>query len=191
MGSTSEHREAGQSDRQFWQNQFDSAHYRIVDCATVGRNVFYAAVEVLKGPEAGTVTAFVALQQWSGGYFNFTHKTMTESAGPCAAECPARILDLLTELPECEHFGPQREYFYCGTCSAREWRAECRKLADRRARAARVKPGQVVKFARPIAFRSGDELDTLVFARRDSFTAGGRAYRVTGWRTREWELVPA
>jgi hypothetical protein len=188
MGSTSEHRERGQSDREFWQDRLDK-RYRILDCATVGRTTFYAAVQ---DTGTGTVTAFVALQQWTpASYFNFTHKTMTESAGPCEAECPARILDKLTELPECEHFGPQREYFYCGTCSAREWRADCRKLADRRARAARVKPGQLVRFARPIAFRSGDELDTLVFARRDSFTAGGRGYRVTGWRTMDWELVPA
>lgn len=190
MGWTTQNRGKGTTDREFFQDLMGT-RYTIIECATVGRAVFYAAVRTNEGDEAGQVGAFVALISWTGGYYNFGYKDMDERMGPNAAEAPARVLDALTPLPECEHFGPQREYFYCGTCNAREWRAECRTLADRRARAAKVKAGQVVKFARPIAFQSGDELDTLVFARRDSFTAGGRAYRVTGWRTRDWELVTA
>jgi hypothetical protein len=188
MGSTSEHRERGQTDREFWQDRLDK-RYRILDCATVNRTTFYAAVQ---DTGTGTVTAFVALQQWAGGYFNFTHKTMTEDAGPNAAECPARILDKLTELPECAGCRPLRSpYGSCHTCNAREWRAACRKLADRRARAAKVKPGQVVKFARPITFQSGAEVDTFTFDKLDIFHTDEQRFKITGWRTMDWELMPA
>jgi hypothetical protein len=181
------HRERGQSDREFWQGQLDSK-YKIIDCATIGRTTFHAAVETAEGPEKGTVAAFVALQQWSGGYYNFTYKTMTEHAGPCEDECPARILDKLTELPPC-YSRPHREYDCCGTCGAREWRARCRVYADRKARAAKVKAGQVVRFARPVKFQSGAELDTFTFDQRDIFHADDQRYKVTGWRAMDWELV--
>jgi len=186
VGSTSEHRERGQSDREFWQDRLDR-RYRILDCATVSRSTFYAAVQ---DTETGTVTAFVALQRWTpASWYNFTHKTMTESAGPCEAECPARILDLLTELPEC-HERPHGQRDYCTTCAAREWREACREIAANRARAARVRPGQVVRFPRPIEFQSGARLDTLTFLKRDVFEDAGSRYRVTGWRTMTgWELV--
>jgi hypothetical protein len=190
MGYTSQHRERGQLDREFWQGELES-RYRILDCATVNRSTFYAAVE---DTEAGTVLGFVALQQWTpASYYNFTHKTMTEQAGPSAAECPARILDLLTELPPC-YGRPHTEWACCGICNAREWREDCRKLADRRARAATVKPGQLVRFARPIEFGNGAKLNTLMFRSRDLFSEqdGYGRYRVTGWRTMAgWELVQA
>jgi hypothetical protein len=189
MGSISMHREAGQTDREFWQGELLSK-YKIIDCATIGRTVFYAAVETTEGPDAGMVGAFVALQQWTRDWHNFTYKSMTEDAGPNAAECPARILDKLTELPECWK-RPHRQWDCCGLCNAREWRAECRKLAERRARAAKVKAGQVVRFARPVKFASGAEVDTLTFDKLDIFHTDEQRYRVTGWRAMDWELVPA
>ena len=186
MGSTSEHRDRGQTDREFWQDRLDK-RYRILDCATIGRTTFYAAVQ---DSETGTVCAFVALQQWSGGYWNFTHKTMTEDAGPCEDECPARILDLLSELPECWE-RPHQQWDCCGTCAAREWRDRCRELASRKARAARVKAGQVIRFARPVEFQSGAKLDTFTFDQRDIFHADDQRFKITGWRAMDWELVPA
>jgi len=245
MGSTSMHREPGTSDREFWQGQLAS-RYRIIECATVGGSfggTFYAAVETTTGPGAGEVWALVCLTRWvPRDFFNYTYKEMTEQDGPTEASCPARVLDLLTPLPECSHdetwcrlcaaeivqdegtwiteyrpgwapgvagercysgypvsaAGPDGERprhepgghsLTCGPCNARTWRARCRELADRRARAAKVKPGQLVRFARPIRFTSGAELDTLALVGRDTFENAGSRYRVTGWRTMAWELV--
>jgi hypothetical protein len=195
MGTTFQHRGRGQSDRQFFQDLMGT-RYTILECATMHARTedgaFYAAVQTNEGPEQGQVWAFVALVYWTFGYHNFGYKDMEETMGPNAAECPARILDLLTPLGECSKPHPHREHDYCGTCAAREWRADCRKVADARARAAKVQPGQVIKFAKPITFASGTELDTLTFEARDTFRADGLRYRIRGWRTMTgWELVPA
>jgi hypothetical protein len=189
MGWTTQNRGKGTTDREFFQDLMGTK-YTIIDCATVGRAVFYAAVRTNEGDEAGQVWAFVALISWTGGYYNFGYKDMDERMGPNEASCPTRVLDKLTELPGCEK-RPHKQHDYCGLCAALEWRADCRKLADRRARAAKVKAGQVVKFARPVKFQSGAELDTLTFDKRDVFTADGSRYKVTGWRAMDWELVPA
>jgi hypothetical protein len=195
MGSTFQNRTKGTTDREFFQDLMGE-RYTIVECATVSprsEGAFYAAVRTNEGPEAGQVWAFVSLVWWTGGYYNFGYKDMDETMGPNAAEAPARVLDALTPLPECAGCRPLRgQYGSCSTCTAREWRADCRVVADNRARAARVKPGQVVRFAKPIQFTSGTELDTLTFEQRDTFRANGLRYRVTGWRTMTgWELVPA
>jgi hypothetical protein len=194
MGWTFQNRVRGTTDREFFQDLMGT-RLRIVQCATVNPRseggAFYAAVENTEGPEQGKVWAFVALVRWTGGFYNFGYKDMAETWGP-VAEAPARVLDALTPLPECAGCRPLRQYDYCSTCAAREWRADSRALADSRARAARVKPGQVVKFARPITFTGGAELDTLTFEQRDTFRANGLRYRITGWRTMTgWELVTA
>jgi hypothetical protein len=193
MGTTFQHRGKGTTDREFFQDLMGE-RYTILDCATVNARTeggaFYAAVRTNEGPEQGQVWAFVALVHWTGGYHNFGYKDMDETMGPTAAECPARVLDLLSPLGECPTMGPHTEWSCCGTCAAREWRADCRKVADARARAATVKRGQVIKFAKPIKFRGGDELDTFRFQERDIFQADGFRYRITGWRTAgSWELV--
>ena len=83
----------------------------------------------------------------------------------------------------------------CGSCCAREWRAECRQAAERAALARTVKPGTLVKFARPIRFQSGAELDTFVFEARNTFRGAGPQYwgryRLTGWRHGTFEVLPA
>lgn len=189
MGWTTQNRGKGITDREFFQDLMGTK-YTIIDCATVGRTVFYAAVQTTEGDEAGQVWAFVALISWTGGYYNFGYKDMDERMGPNEAQCPAHVLDKLTELPGC-HARPHCERDYCGLCAALEWRADCRKLADRRARAAKVKAGQVIRFARPVKFQSGAELDTFRFLKLDTFEGFDSPYhfRITGWRTMSWELV--
>lgn len=116
MGWTSLHREPGMTDRAFFEQEFPTALTRdgeIVDCATV-HGVFYAAVRRKKGTDAGeegTVWALVVLTQRASGHFNYSYKEISESSGPGEARCPARILDLLTPLPECNH-----EQEYCELC---------------------------------------------------------------------------
>jgi hypothetical protein len=190
MGTTFQHRARGTSDREFFQGLMGE-RYTILDCATISPRkdgAFYAAVRTNEGEEADKVWAFIALVHWVPGEYNFGYKDMDERMGPNAAECPARILDLLSSLPECSDPHPD----YCGTCAAREWRASCQVVAANRERAAKVRPGQVVRFTRPITFTSGAELDTLTFKARDTFEADGRNYRIGGWRTASnWELVSA
>src|SRR3546814_11745666 len=72
--------------------------------------------------QCGEIFAIVCLVRWNprakDGYI-FGYKVMEESLGPCEADCPARILDLLTP--------PDKEY-------AREWRTRCRANLEFRAR---------------------------------------------------------
>lgn len=193
MGWTFQNRPKGTTDREFFQDLMGE-RYTIVECATVNPRsedgAFYAAARTNEGPEAGTVWAFVSLVRWvPADFYNFGYKDMCETMGP-VAEAPARVLDALTPLPECGGCQPMRQYGYCSTCTARQWRTDSRTIADNRARAAKVKPGQVVRFAKPITFTSGTELDTLTFEQRDTFRADGCRYRITGWRTMSnWELV--
>lgn len=186
MGTTFQHRGKGTTDREFFQDLMGT-RYTILDCATVNARsedgAFYAAVRANEGPEAGQVWAFVALVHWVGGYYNFGYKDMDETMGPNASECPARVLDLLAPLGECPTPHPHREHDYCGTCAAREWRSRCREVAGNRARAARVKPGQVLRFAKPIRFADEQQFDTLELVGRDVFRVPGFGrYRLTGWR---------
>ena len=176
MGWTSLHREPGsQTDREFFEAEL-CAGDTIVACATV-KNVFYAAVH--SGPESsnepGITWALVALIQRTRGEYNFTYKTLTDTMGPSDCEAPAKVLDALTPTDN---------------VVANEWRAECRATIALKAKAKAVKPGTVVRFARPLVFTNGDSADTFTFEGRSSFRIpfGGR-YRITSWRTKQWEIV--
>lgn len=147
MGATSQHRDKGMSDREFFGNEFFLGnHRRILECATMPagggewQRVFYAAVE--NGEDAayepGRVWALVVLMHWSrADYFNFTYKDMSETMGPGEDTCPAKILDLLSPTDS--------EW-------ANQWRERCRTNAARREAARQVKHGDVVRFAQPITF---------------------------------------
>jgi hypothetical protein len=142
MGWTSLHREAGMTDRAFFEQEFPTTLTRdgeILDCATV-QGVFYAAVRNKKTNDVdqeGTVWALVVLTQRAGGHYNYSYKEMSDSSGPTEARCPARILDLLTPLPECSH-----EQEYCKLCGR-----EITPDADRWVSHAR--PGQRTEVAGP------------------------------------------
>jgi hypothetical protein len=80
--------------------------YTVLDSATVRLSEYYAA---MRDNDTGEVSGFVALIRWDRDSFGY--KDMNESMGPVIADCPARILDLLTPLPDCDH----REQ-YCRHC---------------------------------------------------------------------------
>jgi hypothetical protein len=97
MGWTSTHREAGQSDRAYFEAEFPITlreQGEIVASSTV-RGVFYAAV---RDRADDRVWALVVLVQRGRGWFNFTYKEMDETAGlprpagreGCPAGCEAR-----------------------------------------------------------------------------------------------------
>jgi hypothetical protein len=60
--------------------------------------------------------------------------------GPCEAECPAAILDLLTPTDNAH---------------ATEWRKRCRVVAERRALRPRLRNGWMLVFDEPLSFSDG------------------------------------
>lgn len=183
MGWTGCHRAAGQSDRAFFTGEFDSTRYEMLECATIDRTTFYAAMRTV---ETGEVWALVTLIRWARGDCNFYYKDMSDSMGPNEVACPARILDLLTPLGECR----QADCTGCGICWAREWRTEARQLADRAKAASKVKVGEQVRFAREISFQNGVSWTAARFAGRNMFIGpDGYRYRLPGWRRREFEVA--
>lgn len=178
MGSTSLHREPGHSDRAFFEAEFPDTLTKqgeILACATVG-GTFYAAV---RDKDSGSTWALVIMTIRSRGYWNFTYKEMDETMGPAEDRCPARILDLLSPA-DCEN--------------ALEWRRRCRQNAAKLARAKAIRPGDTVRFSRPLDFANGDRLDTFLFEKRSTFRhpEGHSRYRIPGWRARyDYQVIPS
>jgi hypothetical protein len=109
----------------------------------------------------------------------FGYKDMSETMGPCEAEFPAKILDLLTSTAN--------EY-------ALAWRARCRAAITRRNRPT-PKTGDTIVFGSDILFTDGNECRCFVIqirGRRTIFTnpATGGHYRISRWKDREWSVVP-
>jgi hypothetical protein len=129
MGATSVHREPGMTDREFFEGELPETltqRGEILACASVG-NVFYAAV---RNNEDGRVWALVVLMTRTRDYWNFTYKEMSEREGPCrASRCPAKVLDLLSPIPECVH-----KETYCRMCSREIVRCGRRWLSRMRPR---------------------------------------------------------
>lgn len=193
MGWLFYHREKGESNLDHFRRELGVGD-RLIDGATKN-GVFYGALRV--GGDASSyktasgkeeVTALVVLLRWNRGEYNFGYKDMDEAMGPGYAECPEKILKLLSPVEAI--YGEAGE-----TGSARyatDWREECYAAIRKRKESAKVKPGMTVKFAEAVKFTSGAELDTLTFEKRDTFRDEyGRRYRVSGWRNRRYELVAA
>lgn len=111
-------------------------------------NVAYCAVEMIeKATEERRVIAVVVLMRYSRNRdYGWGYKDMDENWGPVEAQCPARILDLLTETDN---------------ENAREWRARCRENIERRPPSF----GDTVRFEHPLKFTDGYEGDTFVVIR--------------------------
>lgn len=113
-----------------------------------------------------------------------TPTQLTETMGPCESDCPAAILDELTETDNAH---------------ASEWRARCRANLVRRKleRAKPVpKPGQTIVFDESIRFNDGeDRARFTVIANpkgkaplfRDPIT--GAVCRIAKLRTRAYRLI--
>ncbi len=98
--------------------------------------------------------------------------------GPCEAECPARILDLLTPT--------DKEY-------ALDWRKRCRANLERRGR--KLSDGDRLRLPEPMKFSDGHIGQEFIVARRgrrlllrDPDTGG--YYRITRLMERAWSIVP-
>lgn len=129
--------------------------------------VLYAAVE---NPVLDQVFGLVVLMHRNPSpnvYFNFTYKYVDETMGPNESNCPAAILDLLTETDS--------EY-------AREWRGRCRQnLANP---APTVAKGATVEFEHGLRFGDGVTASVFTFMGRTTFrrVIDHRLVRIPNWR---------
>ena len=137
--------------RAYLDNQFtylrDDHRLTVLASSMVG-STYYAAAERVESSGDRQVFAVVCLTKTSTGARDgctFGYKDLTEHMGPCESECPASILDELTETDS--------EY-------AIAWRARCgANLAQRKLQNAKPtpKPGQTIIFAEPMRFSDGQE----------------------------------
>ncbi len=108
---------------------------------------YYAACERLEADDR-EVFAVVCLTKHNPRSVDghvFGYKDMTEHMGPCESECPAAILDELTDTD---------------SKSAVAWRARCRaNLVRRKLERAKPtpKPGQTIIFDEPMRFSDGSD----------------------------------
>ncbi len=103
---------------------------------------------------------------------------LTENAGPCEADCPAAILDLLSPT-EHEH--------------ALDWRARCRANLARRAR--KLADGDRIRLEAPVTFSDGHKGQEFVVCKRGRSMvlrdpANGCFYRISRLMERAWSIVP-
>jgi len=143
-------------------------------------NVAYAAVERVEKETGERVVwaAVIAMRYIRGDeLYNWGYKDMEEQMGPVQAECPERILDLLTPT--------DHEY-------AIDWRKRCRRAAERRM----PKIGTEVRFREAVRFTDGSEESEFTVVKIGRRKRGlknrqGRLFRISQrlWREREWSIV--
>jgi len=141
MGWTITHRPKGMSTLEFFRGEFGDG---VIDAASPSPAETYIAYRMRDGRVMGIACM---TRWWQSDYFNFGYKDMSEDMGPGIANCPKRILDLLSEPPPNEW--------------AQEWRERCRENIKQRRKLGRLKVGDIVVFPHPIEFRSGARLKEL------------------------------
>lgn len=139
-GTHATHYKNGKVDRKAECDTYFSEGYRVVKSSMVG-STYYAAVEHTKKyigrdeedkpiyedipeSERKVFAAIFLTKIDSKDYFNFYYKDMDETCGPYVYDCPATILDLLSET--------DHEW-------ALKWRQECRANIEKK-KAARKNP---------------------------------------------------
>lgn len=153
MGWTFTHRAKGQSHLDWFKQEWPESGKNIVAMASKGK-VVYGAYKV---PETGHVAALVILIQWvpSDPRFNFGYKDMDESMGPNEADCPEKILKLLS---------PVDDLYKPGTHShewASNWRERCwSKIKSRQARG-KLEAGKYLYWPEAVRFTDGQSYNVL------------------------------
>lgn len=146
-----------------------------------GNRIYYAATQVITDGKPGEVFAIVCLVRWNPRDkegFVFGYKDMEESMGPHEADCPARILDLLTPT--------DKEY-------ALDWRQRCRANLERRAR--KLADGDRIRLPEPMKFTDGHVGQEFIVTKRGRKTVlrdpdTGGLYRISRLMQRTWAVVP-
>jgi hypothetical protein len=160
----------------------------VLRSALVRMRVYYAAVEHVSIDGTRQVWAAVcpvSYNRRARDGFIFGYKCMTEDMGPCEAECPKQIIDLLTPTE---------------SSIANEWRERCRKslaFKGEIAKKPKLKLGQLVEFDVPIHMTDKTEHKTLEVAtsplcpRQLIFRAPdtGAIYRVRNVRQLAYKVI--
>ena len=135
--------------------------YRVLDGGVKNFRTYYGAVEcVTKATGERRVFAMIVLlQYYKNDYHNFGYKDMDETCGPYHADCPERILKLLTETPS-QH--------------ANDWRAACWAKIN----AKKTRP--IITVGASIKYSGVDYQVTAVLGRRGYQVVNpqGRVYRL-------------
>ena len=162
----------------------ESVRSTVLRSALVKMRTYYAAVEQIRPEKPREVFAVVCLVRYNPrdaeGYI-FGYKDMTEHMGPCEAECPAAILDLLTPT--------DAEY-------AITWRERCRAAISVRVRHPRLRNGWTLVFEEPITFTDGAshaQLEVVIDPRRPRAVrfrppGGHGLYRICKLELRKFEV---
>lgn len=191
MGWTETHKPNGMKIDDFFANFWDGSKCRWLGKGYLVERREYYRPAITEDGEAFAVVMMVSFNP-RDTYFNFAYKDMEESMGPNIHRAPAAMLDLLDSYGE-----PKHEW-------AKEWRAKCRKYAERKAA---IKNGAIVKFKRVLEFTDGFASDTMVIVERESVGRRGRKskrirfanpdypgvgrYRITNWQNMEFEIIGA
>lgn len=177
-----------QGPRAYLDDQFTYSNERVrstvLRSALVRMRTYYAAVEQLRTDGEREVFAIVCLVRYNPrdreGYI-FGYKDMDETMGPCEAECPVAILDLLTPTTS--------EY-------ANAWRARCRVTVENRTKRPRLRNGWTVVFDEPLTFTNGashQRLEVAIDPKRPRVVrfrppGGGGLYRITNLDRLRYEI---
>ena len=155
---------------------------RVLASSCTRNQIYHAAVRPSTDGVAEPVFAIVCLVRWNprdrDGYV-FGCKEMTENMGPCEAECPEHILELLepTDSPE-----------------ALLWRKRCFEALRKRRRP--LENGMHIRLRRSMRFTDGHEgRDFVVYRRGRAVELGliGESYaryRLRHLRSLDWVEIP-
>lgn len=202
MGWSETYKTRGQPLKEFFAESFaygGDTDAGLIDLATHGRNLAYAAV---KHPR-GYVFAAVIQIRYKRGHHNIIYRIDDESAGPNHATCPQRILDLLTPDNEIinKHNWKADGYW-------KDWRDRCRAHHATKETRPKVRDGDIIRFSEPLTFTNGDQTDTFVLRRQKTYRGGtsthfhgttqdaqghiresyGR-YQIPRWRERSYRVI--
>lgn len=159
MGWTETYKPKGQKLEEFFGRgigNMGEITSRILDSALVNASEWYAAVENIDNTTGRREVwcAVFLVKMWRTkevGDFNICYKDQCESMGPCATNCPERILKLLTPTDN---------------ETTNVWRAACReRLALRKAKPPLV-AGTVLVADPPISFSDGTQQAQLTIRQR-------------------------
>jgi len=143
MGWTYTHR-GTQPIKEFLRGETDCTNdkgtkWEMLDCAIVKFRTAYMAVRITRAGQDPYVVAYVFLLDYRPkDDYDTGYKDMDESVGPCEAQCPERILNLLTPTAH--------EY-------ALEWRRKCWDNIAK-GKVFKLKVGMQIE-TRPIHFSDG------------------------------------
>lgn len=150
----------------------------------VGHSGKYYAVKVPSGDVIGVV-ALTEHSREHGVVWIYT-KMVDEYMGPYERECPKRILDMLTPLPEGDS-DPEGEHNY-----AAQWRRDCYAYAEHKKTQPKLKPGDTVRFPTTgVTLTDGRTIREMVFKGKYRFEHRGQTIRMSkNWKRRyTWEVV--